>query len=229
MKCWICGDEADSGEHLIKASDIKSRFGPISPDKPIYIHSKEHRNRQVRGLKSRKLKSDAPMCRRCNNERTQPYDLAWQKLSEFVSSRQPRIKIGDRLRLKRIFPGSVKSSMLNVHLYFVKAFGCKIVEGAAPINVSPFAEALLQRRAHPSIYIAICPQLILKLDILGSSEVYATDDKLTGRSISATWLYHLDRFTVRVVYVEPGREIQGMIGAWHPTTIKKYLRITKIF
>lgn len=36
MNCWICGNKGDSGEHLIKASDIKGMFSDISQSNPIY-------------------------------------------------------------------------------------------------------------------------------------------------------------------------------------------------
>jgi hypothetical protein len=40
MRCWICSDEADSAEHLIKASDLRALFGNVSQKNPIYFHTK---------------------------------------------------------------------------------------------------------------------------------------------------------------------------------------------
>jgi len=229
MKCWICGDKADSREHLVKASDIKSRLGGVSPSSPVYMHTKEKRNRKVGGLKSDKLKSDVPMCAKCNNQRTQPYDNAWEQLSKYLCMRNPPIQCGYKIRLQRVFPGNVKSSMLDVHLFFVKGFGFKIVEGNAPIDIGPFADALLQRQPHPSLHIAICPQLDPRLQILGQSELYANDDIRTGRSVSASWLYYLDRVTVRVMYIEPSLQTRRFQGTWHPTNVTKILRIEQAY
>ena len=229
MNCWICGNKAGSGEHLVKASDIQSRLGGVSPNNPIFIHTKEHRNRREAGIKSRKLKFDVPMCAPCNNERTQPYDMAWERLSTYLCSRNPPIQYGDKIRLHRVFPGSVKSSMLDVHLFFVKGFGCKIVEGDAPIDLKPFAKALLRRQPHPSLYIAICPQLDSRIDILGHSELYANNDVRTGRSISASWLYYLDLVTVRIMYIDPSRQTGEIVDTWHPTNVTKIMRIEKVY
>ena len=152
MKCWICGSPADSREHMVKASDIKSRFGIASGSKPLFMHSRERKNQRIRGLKSNNLKSNTPICAKCNNERTQPYDIAWEKLSAYLCSRPQPLKYGDKINLKKVFPGSVRSSMRDVQLFFVKGFGFKIVEGNAPIDIRPFSEALLNRQAHPSTH-----------------------------------------------------------------------------
>ena len=57
MKCWICGDDANSGEHMIKASDLKSLFGHVTQMAPLYFHTDEKRNQPVAGIKSDKNSS----------------------------------------------------------------------------------------------------------------------------------------------------------------------------
>lgn len=223
--CWICGDNADSGEHMLKASDIRSRFGRISNKDPIFIHTKEKRNERVSGLKSNLLKYSDKLCQRCNNHRTQPYDLAWEALSGHLSSRNPPIKAEDRIRLQKIFPGSVRKSMLNVHLYFVKVFGCKIVEGGAPLDLSTFSSALLTGTPHAYIHIALCPRLIREHRVLGISEIYAAKDQRLGRMVYGTCFYHLDTLNVRIVYAEPQERREGLLGTWHPSSVRKYLKI----
>jgi hypothetical protein len=74
MKCWICGSEANSGEHVIKASDLKDVFGNITQKNPIYTHTRLRKNQPIRGIKSDTLKYSARICARCNNELTQPHD-----------------------------------------------------------------------------------------------------------------------------------------------------------
>lgn len=63
MKCWICGEKGDSGEHLIKASDIKSLFGEITQKNPVNLHTEDKKNKSVGSSKSDKFKSSALICR----------------------------------------------------------------------------------------------------------------------------------------------------------------------
>lgn len=149
MKCWICGDDANSGEHMIKASDLKSLFGHVTQQAPLYLHTDQKRNLRVAGIKSDKLMYKSLLCSRCNNERTQPYDRAWERLSSHLRERQPPIRPEMRISLTRAFPGSVKKSMTRVHLFFLKLFGCLIAENNIPIKLEQFARSILQGTPHP--------------------------------------------------------------------------------
>lgn len=221
-KCWICGAEGKSGEHLIKASDIRQRFGRVSQKEPLYLHTKERRNRPITGMKSRALKSSAPMCAKCNNEVSQPLDVAWQTLSAYLCARQPAVRSGDRIRLQKVFPGSVRRSMLNVHLFFVKALGCKIVEGEAPIPIEPFSRAILQRIPNPYVHIAFCPGVNVGRS-LSNSEIHAEEDNAGVRI--AVWHYSLDAVTVVVAF---SRRSGMHPDYWYPATVGKHLRVVPL-
>ncbi len=223
MKCWICGANADSGEHLVKASDIRAVFGPVSQIKPLFFHTKERRNRSVPGVRANILKSGARICAKCNNQRTQPHDRAWENLSQYLRSREPFFRVGDRVRLAKVFPGAVRSSMLRVHLYFVKVFGCLILEHDIPINLELFSKALIQETPHPYIYIGLCPPISRGLKSVGMSDVNTAS--LHGRVVFAVWYYMSDRFSVRIMYAEPSERRQGLVGAWHPASASKCIRV----
>ena len=139
MKCWICGDEASTGEHRTKKSDMRAIFGHVRQTQPVYWNSASQRNQRVKGLDARVLKFNDVLCSLCNNERTQPYDHAWEVLSTHLRSK-PKIRGGDWLDLGRIFPGVVHRSVLRVHLFFVKLFGCLIVENSIPLDVGSYLE-----------------------------------------------------------------------------------------
>lgn len=209
----------------MKASDIRGVFGTVTQKKPLFFHTDERRNRRVQGVKANILKSRARICAKCNNQRTQPHDRAWEQLSQYLRSREPRFRVGDRVRIAKVFPGTVRNSMLGVHLYFVKVFGCQIAEHDIPIDLEPFSKALLHETPHPYIYLGLCPPIEGSLKSVGRSDVTAA--KLQDRIVFAVWFYILDRFSVRVMYAEPGERRQGLIGAWHPTSVSKCIRITQ--
>ena len=57
MYCWICGDNATTGEHILKASDLKSEFGDVSQQNPLYLNSKEKSNIKINSIRrSKELK-----------------------------------------------------------------------------------------------------------------------------------------------------------------------------
>ncbi|MGH6636521.1 MAG: hypothetical protein ACRED0_10465 [Gammaproteobacteria bacterium] len=224
MKCWICGDEANSGEHLIKASDLKSLFGHFTQKSPVYFHTDQKRNHPIGGIKSDKLKYQALLCARCNNERTQPHDRAWQRLSAYLRERQPAIRPGMLVRLDRAFPGKVSKSMLDVHLFFLKLFGCLIIENKIPIEIGRFSQSILQGVPHPKVCLALWTGLHHpSIKHVGCSPVETA--QLAGRVAYASWFYVVDKVAVNIMYAEPREHRKGLVHAWHPSRVGKYVRI----
>jgi hypothetical protein len=224
MKCWICGDEASSGEHRTKKSDMRAIFGHIRQAQSLYWNAVSQRNQRVKGLDARVLKFNDTLCSRCNNERTQPYDRAWEALSAYLRSK-PKIRGGERIDLGKVFPGAVHRSMLHVHLFFVKLFGCSIVESSIPIDIGGFSAAILKNTAHPKVHLAVSPYTD---GIAFGSAGYSDLDtaQLNGHIVYATWQYILDRFSIRVMYAEPTEHRKGLIDSWHPSAMKKCLRVS---
>ena len=217
MQCWICGSQAATGEHLVKASDLKSLFGDPSQADPLYFHTSAIKNFKIGSLKAKVLKSPALICKRCNSATTQPHDRAWQRLSEALRSSQPPIAAGDILRPNRIFPYDTAREMRNVHLYFLKLFGCRIIDGSVPIDTADFGNAILQRRSHPNVYLAFGPTPDLLLDkdrVAGMSEIQGAE--LDGRCAFATWFYHVGHLAVNIMYAIEGETRYGLKQAWHP-------------
>jgi hypothetical protein len=225
MRCWICSDDAMTGEHLIKASDLRSVFGHVSQKSPVYFHTALRRNQPIGGIKSDVLKSNALICARCNNQRTQPYDLAWERLSTFIRDRKPPIRSGDWISLQKIFTGPTQESMLRVHLFFVKLFGCAIIEHNVPIDIAPFSRAILHETPHPYVYVAITPYV----NRAGTRSVGYSDmdtAQLNGQVAFAVWMYVLNGFSLRIMYAAPSeRHRNGLVRAWHPSTVRKCIRV----
>jgi len=216
MECWICGNEATTGEHKTKASDLRALYGSVSQKKPLFLHTDQRRNQKVGSIKSNKFKFDALICSHCNNARTAPHDKAWGQLSKFLREKRPAIKKGDAISLHKIFPGAVSKSMLYVHLFFVKLFGCAIVEHGVPIDIDPFAEAILQQIPHPKVFLAFGSSLNM-----GTGLTNMETDNINGRCAYANWFYIVEPVAVNVIYSEPSEKREGLVHAWHPSTISK--------
>jgi hypothetical protein len=225
MNCWICGDPATTAEHRTKASDLRAMFGPVDQNKPLYFHTEERRNQAIKGMRASILRSRALLCAKCNNERTQPYDRAWERLSEFLRSRRD-LRSRQVLQLSNVFPGSVKRSMLHVHLFFVKLFGCAIVEHSIPIPIQPFADALMQSRPHANVFVRFVPVLPDRRGRIFAGVSNFDTITVDGVVSFATWFYYLDKIAANVLFAVPReRRRRGVIEAWHPLTVGKHLRI----
>ncbi len=221
MKCWICGDEGSTGEHRTKASDLKSLFGNVTQRSPIYLHTDKKRNLKINSIKkSRELKSPSLICPNCNNARTATHDRAWQALSTYLRNKKPPIKRGDIIRLEKVFPGAVKKSMLKVHLYFLKLFGCAILDHNIPIKIAPFRDAIIQEKPHENIYLAFWSG-----KGLGTGYSNLESDNIAGRCAYAAWFYIVGTVAVNVMYAEPNEHRKGLVNSWNPKRITKRLRI----
>jgi hypothetical protein len=248
--CWICGGPPDSREHAFKRSDIKDYFGTVTIGEPLYkspktkvsdrIISPETKvSDPIISPKSQKLQSEAPMCRHCNNERTQPYDYAWQTLSRYLQSHWAQIVTKGYFSLLEVFPSHTRLHALHVHLYFVKALGCRIIEDKVPLNIGGFSEALLSGNPHKNVFLTFAnmpplgevPVEEVPDDKLGVSSAVATGNYYCGLDLSHTagWVYGFYPMCVRVSYLSADSPRTWRLKAWHPCTYTPRVNIGSFF
>lgn len=227
MNCWICGNTANSGEHRMKASDLRDHFGQMSQNKPLYLHLDERRNIPIRSAKNDRLKFNVQICARCNNQRTQPYDFAWEHVSKYVRANWTTLKREKIIDFSRIFPTYTKRSLIDAHLYFVKLLGCMIVEHDIPINVKSFSNSIIHRRPHKNIFIGFgCVKSLHDTKIAVVSPVKAVD--IDNSSVFASFLYIFNEFAVNVIYNEVPGNNAVLQNTWHPNKNFKSVKLKKL-
>lgn len=225
MKCWICGDEGTTGEHRTKATDLRALFGEITQKSPIYFHTSGIKNIPVGSSKSDRFKSNAKICSRCNGSLTQPYDKAWEKLSSYLLGNFSQIAKNGRINLSKVFPGATGQALLNVHLYFVKLFGCLIVEHDVPIDIAPFAHAIKERTAHKNVFLAFGPRLgVMSHRFAGITPINAVNKN--GVPVFACWFYIVGAMAVDVIYSAEMEYMRAVRTFWHPDNATKMLRLS---
>jgi hypothetical protein len=225
MNCWICGAPALTGEHKSKRSDLRSLFGTPSQRDPIYYHTAQRRNKKVGSLDSSILKSSAKICAKCNNERTQPHDLAWQSFSETVRQEEYQIASRGYVRANHIFPYDTRRAMRFVQLYWVKVFGCAAAEGDIPVDLVSLGQSILLGHAHPNIYLRF-GWMHLPVKMAGASDVQTA--MLGGVLAFATRFHNVGNLAINLIYAIPGEKRNGLVGAWHPYRGTKTLQF-KLF
>jgi hypothetical protein len=108
-RCWICGQPADTAEHRFKATDIR-RAIRLSQRQPAYLQiNLQATNKEIDSAKAKALQYSKSLCGYCNNTRTQPYDRAWERLSEYIRTNWREIRRRRSLDLAVPFPGAVES------------------------------------------------------------------------------------------------------------------------
>lgn len=215
-QCWICGGSANSREHKIKKSDLKSVFGQTSQKSPLRYHNDEKRNIPIGGLDNNWLKSSSSICSHCNNTLTQPHDYAWETLSYTLRSRYLIYNDKKTIRANKIFTFNTRTQMLNVHLYFVKIFGCLIIDGKIPIDTTEFSKAILSNKAHPNLFLKFGYRNVKEYkNQVGRSNIN-TAQTSDENCAFATWLYEVESIFVNVMYAKDEERRQGLIDSWHP-------------
>ena len=222
--CWICGGPPDSGEHKTKRSDLKAAFGQPTQTQPLFFHDRNKKNRPVGSLNAKLLKSPDRICHFCNTTRTQPHDRAWETLSKFFRE-NPAIVPGSTVRFNRAFPYETRQHMLNVHLFFVKVFGCLVLEGALRIDIAGFSDAILQGRAHPLIHLKFGRPSAEDRIMVGRSDIWIWPSTAEAPTKFATWFYSLPHIWVSVMFAMSGERRDGLVGSWHPGGGSKSLLI----
>jgi hypothetical protein len=130
------------------------------------------------------------------------------------------------VRLNRVFSYDTRQQMLNVHHFFVKAFGCLVIEGSLPIDISGFANALMNDRAHPLVHLKFGVPSASTRVTAGRSDVWALLPNADGRSNFISWFYDLPHVWVLVMFAVAGERRDGLVGAWHPSAGSKTITIS---
>jgi hypothetical protein len=103
------------------------------------------------------------------------------------------------------FSYDTRQRMLYVHLYFLKLFGLKIIEGKISINTKPFADAILHGRSHSKVYLSFGPAWNTDEVRLSCSDVsYDPQEAIDGQCAFAVWIQHIDNIWVKVIFAADG-------------------------
>lgn len=155
MICWICNqEEATTGEHIIKASDIAMLYPDLSTDRPVFLRKEGERTRSVFGKRNANLKFEKSLCARCNNELTQPHDLARDRFIRALLEATKASKFGS-IRASTLFPADPQRGLLDTHLFFAKLFGCTVIAEEVQFDTSAVAKCIREGTAVPDLWIAV--------------------------------------------------------------------------
>lgn len=126
-RCWWCGGLADSREHKWKRTDLVRMFGPGSYSGGVaWGRGTERRDPQGAGASD--LKFGANLCRRCNNERSQPFDRAYDVWATWVASHLETLPEMAAVDLTAVYGLDAHEPTANLTRYFVKHIACRLAD-----------------------------------------------------------------------------------------------------
>ncbi len=220
VNCWICNAPANSGEHRVKSAALQVIFSkPINQGSPLYYWTDLDWKR-IGSVKADRLKFPQLICDLCNTTTTQPHDMAWQRLIEFVHRDCTSLSPGDRIDLWKIFPDSPVKGMIGVQLYFAKLMGCIMAESKKSFELTSFSSAILHNTPHPHLYLTFGTMPNAPKQA-GQSDVYRE-----GSSVS--FIHTVGMLSVIVLHAPDGEDRLGKKNAWHPTALSDSLEISCI-
>jgi len=126
MKCWICNNEAKTGEHKFKSSDLKRLYGKQFDDSLII--KLDNDELKLQGPNSNLVKHNSPICQKCNNDLTSPHDKAYDKfIIESTKSFEKLCKT-KAINVIDIYGDNWKTELRNLYKYFAKQIGCRVAQ-----------------------------------------------------------------------------------------------------
>lgn len=133
-KCWWCESSDLSREHKYKKSDIKREYFSDQEMQDrvtinlVSIKDLSEKGKAVQGPNSNAIKFEANLCKNCNNSRSQSFDLAYDKLIEFLKLNESTTLTNPQIDLLEIYGNDWELEKENLVKYFIKNLGCVLTE-----------------------------------------------------------------------------------------------------
>jgi len=127
MKCWICQLDATTKEHKIKKSTLKKMYKNDFQNGDM-THYKNGKYSKIQGIDSNKIKYQNSLCAKCNNEFTHPFDNAYDIFFTYIIDNYKDICHFRNINFFNIFGEHFPIMQTNLFKYFIKIFGCDLVE-----------------------------------------------------------------------------------------------------
>ena len=121
----------------------------------------------------------ANLCQKCNNERSQPFDNAYDQFIQSVECETASIVASKRISFSSIFGSEWKSGRENVIRYYVKHIGCRLAEGG--VLVDPRVQSYLSGTSQLA-----CIEMAFEI----RDDIVAMEAKLIGEELQegSVWI-----------------------------------------
>jgi len=208
--CWICGNDATTREHSQKKTDIQAAFGKGSyKGKGVFKLDFDKRKKYfIQGPDSKALKYDSNLCEKCNSNTTKLHDLAYQEFSLYIRENIVNLNRCNEIDTNIVFgKENARRQRQNLFRYFMKAFGCQLVDKALEVPKS-LSDVILGSNWGNDFRVSVCINdvyegYVQNFPLKGDKDQY-------GKSIDYYWAQHTGWYTIIYAY---NRNISSEFGA----------------
>ncbi|TAG78470.1 MAG: hypothetical protein EAZ21_12675 [Betaproteobacteria bacterium] len=128
----MCSGIAITSEHRLKKSDLRRLYGegPFSGDDRLH-HIRGDSRTRISGANSKVVKYEKNICLACNSKRSQPYDMAYDRLIHWLLENESDVLRKRFLNFADVYGYTeFEASQRNLYKYFAKSFGCRVNEAS---------------------------------------------------------------------------------------------------
>ena len=222
MKCWICGNPADTREHIIKQSDIRRLFGrgPYQKGNRLKRMDQNQTRKLIQSEDSVHIKYQKNLCKHCNSARSQPWDKAYDEFMEYILRNESELKRTRKVGFKDVVHSDTGRFTTSLYSYFVKAFGCQLQENGQtpPLELSEF---LLDKGDNTNLLITFAIyESMPKNSASPMVQIHPLEgdvENVTKKPLNYNWAVSIEWFTIifwfnKVPAVELGSPFSGKTG-----------------
>jgi len=110
-----------------KKSDLVRAYGN-GPYQNKLMHIRNDKQTLIQGPNSKHLKYAASLCQECNTTFTQPFDRAYDKFINYIYTNESSLYKNRYINFYEVYGDSFEEEQRNLYKYFVKSFGCRLIE-----------------------------------------------------------------------------------------------------
>lgn len=190
QSCWWCGSRELTGEHKFKKKDLERLYGKGTEFDKIGVSIIDYRsNKLAKKLQSSKsifAQFEKSLCPQCNNSKSQPFDLAYDRLIEYYLKNEEEIKSEKYVDFFNIYGENWEEGKRNFSKYIMKHVGCRLSEA----GLTPFESTIeyldgFNQHNHLKIILQIKPFDILNISTLYKGPLIQISHEITKRSITS--------------------------------------------
>jgi hypothetical protein len=147
-------------------------------------------------------------------------------LSLYLHGQWPEVRRAGQFDASIPFGRDAGLQLLNVHLYFVKILGCKLMEDSIELELGSLAEALVKGAGHPAIWLNVADSPFDEGEAIAfQSDVFTMRNE--RRELDGlTWLYLVHPVAVKVSYIKPGARLHVPGHQWNPMNGETIIKLS---
>lgn len=131
--CWWCGAPATTAEHKYKARDLR-RVQDASTEGGVYRAAEAGFSGVLQSLrKGTAIRWSVSLCADCNNARSQPFDLSYDRFVDYLAEDWDGLMTARRFRWRDVYGRDWRPGATALARYLVKQFGCMMRTDNLPV------------------------------------------------------------------------------------------------